>query len=57
MIHQNSLRFYNDLAYDTYQGLVLDQLEGDRLASGHSLHLFLQEVTTSCTFSSIQDTF
>ncbi|BDA46009.1 Putative aldolase class 2 protein PA3430 [Coccomyxa sp. Obi] len=32
MIHQNSLRFYNDVAYDTYDGLVLDKSEGDRLA-------------------------
>ncbi|EIE24287.1 arad-like aldolase/epimerase, partial [Coccomyxa subellipsoidea C-169] len=32
MIHQNSLRFYNDIAYDTYDGLVLTQAEGDRLA-------------------------
>lgn len=35
MIHQNSLRFYNDVAYDSYEGLVLDKSEGDRLASAH----------------------
>ena len=33
MIHQNSLRFYNDVAYESYDGLVLDKSEGDRLAS------------------------
>lgn len=32
MIHQNSLRFYNDIAYDDYNGLVLDDSEGKRLA-------------------------
>lgn len=32
MIHQNSLRFYNDIAYDTYNGLVLDDSEGKKLA-------------------------
>ncbi len=39
MIHQNSLRFYNDVAYDTYDGLVLTQAEGDRLASAYLSHL------------------
>lgn len=29
MIHQNSMRFYNDVAYDReYNGLVLDEDEG-----------------------------
>lgn len=32
MIHQNSLRFYEDIAYDTYNGLVLDDSEGKKLA-------------------------
>ena len=32
MIHQNSLRFYDDIAYDTYNGLVLDDSEGKKLA-------------------------
>lgn len=33
MIHQNSLRFWNDVVYDhTYNGLVLGNEEGDRLA-------------------------
>ena len=32
MIHQNSLRFYKDIAYDDYEGLVLDEEEGNRLA-------------------------
>ena len=34
MIHQNSCRFYDEIAYDTaYNGLVLGNKEGDRLAS------------------------
>ena len=33
MIEQNALRFHDDIAYDeTYNGLVVDQKEGDRLA-------------------------
>mmetsp|Transcript_10231 Transcript_10231/g.33786 ORF Transcript_10231/g.33786 Transcript_10231/m.33786 type:complete len:285 (+) Transcript_10231:755-1609(+) len=33
MIHQNSCRFYDEIAYDyTYNGLVLGDKEGDRLA-------------------------
>jgi ribulose-5-phosphate 4-epimerase/fuculose-1-phosphate aldolase len=33
MVEQNALRFHDDIAYeDTYNGLVLDQAEGDRLA-------------------------
>ena len=32
MIHQNSLRFFNDIAYDDYNGLVLDDNEGRHLA-------------------------
>jgi ribulose-5-phosphate 4-epimerase/fuculose-1-phosphate aldolase len=32
MCHQNSLRFYKDLAYDSYNGLVLDDSEGKHLA-------------------------
>src|SRR3954453_22489377 len=33
MIEQNALRFHDDIAYDdTYNGLVVDQAEGDRLA-------------------------
>ena len=29
MIHQNSMRFYNDIVYDReYNGLVLDEDEG-----------------------------
>jgi ribulose-5-phosphate 4-epimerase/fuculose-1-phosphate aldolase len=33
MIEQNALRFYDDIAYDdTYNGLVVDNAEGDRLA-------------------------
>ncbi len=34
MVEQNALRFHDDIAYDdTYNGLVVDQREGDRLAS------------------------
>ncbi|CAE8649359.1 unnamed protein product [Polarella glacialis] len=34
MCHQNSLRFYDDVAYDhEYRGLVMDQDEGTRLAA------------------------
>jgi ribulose-5-phosphate 4-epimerase/fuculose-1-phosphate aldolase len=33
MVEQNALRFYDDIAYDdTYNGLVVDSAEGDRLA-------------------------
>jgi ribulose-5-phosphate 4-epimerase/fuculose-1-phosphate aldolase len=33
MVEQNALRFHDDIAYDeTYNGLVLDDAEGDRLA-------------------------
>jgi ribulose-5-phosphate 4-epimerase/fuculose-1-phosphate aldolase len=33
MVEQNALRFYDDVAYDdTYNGLVVDAAEGDRLA-------------------------
>jgi ribulose-5-phosphate 4-epimerase/fuculose-1-phosphate aldolase len=33
MIEQNALRFHDDIAYDdTYNGLVVDNAEGDRLA-------------------------
>jgi len=33
MVEQNALRFHNDIAYDDeYNGLVVDEAEGDRLA-------------------------
>ncbi|HVL35091.1 MAG TPA: aldolase [Burkholderiales bacterium] len=33
MVEQNALRFHDDIAYDdTYNGLVVDKAEGDRLA-------------------------
>jgi ribulose-5-phosphate 4-epimerase/fuculose-1-phosphate aldolase len=33
MVEQNALRFHGDIAYDdTYNGLVVDEAEGDRLA-------------------------
>ena len=33
MVEQNALRFHDDIAYDeVYNGLVVDQAEGDRLA-------------------------
>lgn len=34
MVEQNALRFHDDIAYDdTYNGLVVDDAEGDRLAA------------------------
>ena len=34
MTHQNSLRFFDDIVYDsTYNGLVLDDSEGERIVS------------------------
>ena len=36
MCSQNSLRFYGDIAYDCYNGLVLDDSHGDHLAGGSS---------------------
>jgi ribulose-5-phosphate 4-epimerase/fuculose-1-phosphate aldolase len=34
MVEQNALRFHDDIAYDdTYNGLVVDRREGDRLAA------------------------
>jgi ribulose-5-phosphate 4-epimerase/fuculose-1-phosphate aldolase len=44
MVEQNALRFYDDIAYDdTYNGLVTDDAEGDRLAKvlGDKRVLFL----------------
>jgi ribulose-5-phosphate 4-epimerase/fuculose-1-phosphate aldolase len=44
MVEQNALRFHDDIAYDdTYNGLVLDHAEGDRLARvlGRKRVLFL----------------
>jgi ribulose-5-phosphate 4-epimerase/fuculose-1-phosphate aldolase len=44
MVEQNALRFHNDIAYDdTYNGLVVDNAEGDRLARvlGEKRVLFL----------------
>ena len=44
MVEQNALRFHDDIAYDdTYNGLVVDSAEGDRLASvlGSKRVLFL----------------
>jgi ribulose-5-phosphate 4-epimerase/fuculose-1-phosphate aldolase len=33
MVHQNCLRFYNDIAYDrVFNGLVMEENEGARLA-------------------------
>lgn len=43
MIHQNSMRFYDDIVYDReYNGLVLDEDEGNRIAKlmdGRKVHL------------------
>jgi ribulose-5-phosphate 4-epimerase/fuculose-1-phosphate aldolase len=44
MVEQNALRFHGDIAYDdTYNGLVVDKAEGDRLAGvlGDKRVLFL----------------
>jgi len=44
MVEQNALRFHDDIAYDdTYNGLVVDNAEGDRLARvlGNKRVLFL----------------
>ena len=44
MVEQNALRFHDDIAYDdTYNGLVVDPAEGDRLANvlGTKRALFL----------------
>jgi ribulose-5-phosphate 4-epimerase/fuculose-1-phosphate aldolase len=44
MVEQNALRFHDDIAYDdTYNGLVVDPGEGDRLARvlGHKRVMFL----------------
>jgi ribulose-5-phosphate 4-epimerase/fuculose-1-phosphate aldolase len=44
MVEQNALRFHDDIAYDdTYNGLVVDPAEGDRLAKvlGHKRVMFL----------------
>jgi ribulose-5-phosphate 4-epimerase/fuculose-1-phosphate aldolase len=44
MVEQNALRFHDDIAYDdTYNGLVVDNAEGDRLAAvlGSKRVLFL----------------
>ena len=38
MIHQNCQKFFEDIAHDTYNGLVLDGSEGNRIA-GDQLHL------------------
>ena len=36
MVEQNALRFHDDIAYDDiYNGLVVDNAEGDRLARAH----------------------
>lgn len=43
-VHQNSLRFYGDVAYDRgYNGLAEDAAEGDRIAAclGHKRVLFM----------------
>ena len=44
MVEQNALRFHDDIVYDdTYNGLVVDNAEGDRLAQvlGDKRVLFL----------------
>ncbi len=60
MICQNSLRFYNDIAYDDdYRGLALDDEEGDRIAErlGSSRILFLANHGVIVIGSSISRSF
>ncbi|HEY3074347.1 MAG TPA: aldolase [Burkholderiales bacterium] len=60
MVEQNALRFYDDIAYDdTYNGLVVDNAEGDRLARvlGTKRVLFLANHGVIVVGSSVAETF
>ena len=60
MIEQNALRFHDDIAYDdTYNGLVVDAQEGDRLAQvlGGKRVLFLANHGVIVVGASIAEAF
>jgi len=60
MVEQNALRFHDDIAYDdTYNGLVVDDAEGDRLARvlGAKRCLFLANHGVIVVGSSVAEAF
>jgi len=60
MVEQNALRFHDDVAYDdTYNGLVLDEAEGDRLAQvlGGKRALFLANHGVIVVGASVAEAF
>ena len=60
MVEQNALRFYDDIAYDdTYNGLVVDNAEGDRLAQvlGAKRVMFLANHGVIVVGSSVAEAF
>src|SRR2546425_8909988 len=60
MVEQNALRFYDDIAYDdTYNGLVVDNAEGDRLARvlGTKRVMFLANHGVIVVGSSVAEAF
>jgi ribulose-5-phosphate 4-epimerase/fuculose-1-phosphate aldolase len=59
-IHQSSLMFHNQIAYDDeYHGLVLDSEEGDRIATalGNKAILFLSNHGVIVTGTTVAETF
>jgi ribulose-5-phosphate 4-epimerase/fuculose-1-phosphate aldolase len=60
MVEQNALRFHDDIAYDdTYNGLVVDNTEGDRLARvlGSKRVLFLANHGVIVVGSTVAEAF
>ena len=60
MVEQNALRFFDDIAYDdTYNGLVVDNAEGDRLAQvlGTKRVMFLANHGVIVVGSSVAEAF
>jgi ribulose-5-phosphate 4-epimerase/fuculose-1-phosphate aldolase len=60
MVEQNALRFHDDIAYDdTYNGLVIDDAEGDRLAHvlGSKRVLFLSNHGVIVVGTSVAEAF
>src|SRR3989440_6410497 len=60
MVEQNALRFHDDIAYDdTYNGLVVDNAEGDRLARvlGTKRAMFLANHGVIVVGSSVAEAF